>query len=73
MSENGLKELNLAIWNNDEVSRVTGYQLTDIKDCLFDLAEFISSNLSPNRLAGFDIEAIKKEEDFCQLPNNLEL
>lgn len=51
----GLKELNTDIWNNEVVSSVTGYSVLDIKDCLFDLAEFISSNLSPNRLENFDI------------------
>jgi hypothetical protein len=37
-----LKTLNLDIWNNEEVSIVTGYNITDIKECLYDLAFFIS-------------------------------
>jgi len=59
MTKSGKKEMNLDIWNNEQVTTITGYSITDIKDCLFDLAEFISMNLSPNRLADFDIEVVK--------------
>ena len=59
--------LNLDIWNNEEVATITGYGISDIKECLYDLAYFISSNLSPNRLAGFDIQAIKHVKPFDQI------
>lgn len=61
------KTLNVDIWNNEEVTAITGYTISDIKECLFDLAYFISSNLSPNRLAGFDIQAIKNSKPFDQI------
>ena len=66
-SKGKLRQLNLEIWNNEEVAAITGYGISDIKDCLFDLAHFISSNLSPNRLAGFDILAIKQIKPFDQI------
>jgi hypothetical protein len=49
------KMLNLDIWNNEDVVMLTGYSILDIKDCLHNLSQFISENLSPNRLAAFDI------------------
>lgn len=73
MGKKGLKELNTDIWNNERVASISGYSITDIKPCLFDLAEFISSNLSPNRLANFDIESIKTLEPFNDIPGNLGL
>ena len=66
------KILNMDIWNNEEVTAITGYSISDIKECLYDLAYFISSNLSPNRLAGFDIQAIKSVKPFDQIPDNLD-
>ena len=59
--------LNLDIWNNEEVTVITGYTISDIKECLFDLAEFISNNLNPNRLTFFDIKAIKSVKPFDQI------
>ena len=38
---------------------LTGYSINDLKECLYELATFISTNLQPNRLDTFDIEAIK--------------
>jgi hypothetical protein len=55
---NGLQEMNLDIWNNQNVHSMTGYSLEDIKPCLVELSQFICNNLSPNRLEGFDITSI---------------
>ena len=55
---NGLLELNTAIWNQ-EVASVSGYSFESIKPCIYDLAIFISNNLSPNRLASFNLETLK--------------
>ena len=35
-----------------------------IKEPLFQLADFIQKNLSPNRLEGFDIDQLKDLRDF---------
>ena len=35
-----------------------------IKQPLFDLSNFIKQNLTPNRLEGFNIDAIKDLKDF---------
>ena len=48
-------ELNTKIWNNEEVFNITNYSIDHLKKCMFDLALFISNNLSPNRLECFDI------------------
>lgn len=72
-AKNGKKELNTDIWNNEDVSSVSGYSITDLKDCLFDLGDFIATMLSPNRLENFDLEAVKNIEPFNQIPNNLGL
>jgi len=71
--KNGKKELNTDIWNNEDVTSISGYSINDLKDCLFDLSEFISTMLSPNRLESFDLDAIKKLEPFNEIPNNLGL
>lgn len=71
--KNKAKLLNTDIWNNESVTTITGYSIDDIKDCLYDLSFFISTHLSPNRLAGFDIQAIKALEPFNELPVNLGL
>ena len=55
-----LKPLNTDIWNNEEVTRVSGYTIVELRECLYLLAQFISSSLSPNRLESFDIEGIKQ-------------
>ena len=54
----GYLDLNLDIWNNSNVHQLTGYTLEDLKECLIDLSEFISTNLSPNRLETFDLSSI---------------
>lgn len=56
----GLMELNTSIWNNHNVHSLTGYSIEDIRQCLYDISIFISTNLQPNRLKSFDIEAIPK-------------
>lgn len=53
-----LLELNTDIWNNEEVHNITNYSIDNLKPCLLDLAEFISNNLSPNRLECFNIKDI---------------
>lgn len=68
-----MKLLNVELWNNEEVIGVTGYKISDFKDCLYELAEFISASLSPNRLKPFDIKAIKTIEDFDEIPTDLKL
>ena len=58
VSPEGLMELNTNIWNNHNVHSLTGYSIEDIRQCLYDISIFISTNLQPNRLKSFDIEAI---------------
>jgi len=60
----GLQEMNLAIWNNPHVRQLTGYTLKDIQQCLVELSQFICNNLSPNRLEGFDIPAILSATNY---------
>ena len=73
IGKKGLKELNTDFWNNDRIVGITGYSVLDLKICLYDLAEFIASNLSPNRLSDFDIEAIKTIEPYNDIPVNIGL
>jgi hypothetical protein len=65
--------MNTDIWNNERVVGITGYTIGDIKDCLYDMAEFIQTNLSPNRLENFDIETVKTLEPFNDIPEKLGL
>jgi len=39
-----------------------------LKDCLYDLATFMSQNLHPDRLKGFNVAAIKNITPFDQIP-----
>lgn len=64
VSAEGLMELNTNIWNNHNVHSLTGYAIDDIKHCLYDISIFISTNLQPNRLKSFDIEAILKLQKY---------
>lgn len=57
-------ELNTHIWNNHNVHSLTGYSIDDIKQCLYDISVFISTNLQPNRLKSFDIDAILKIQKY---------
>lgn len=59
MGSNSLLRMNTNIWNNRTVHDLTGYSVHDLQDCLYDLSIFIATNLQPNRLECFDIEAIK--------------
>ena len=40
----GVRQMNLKIWNTEEVHTVTGYSLEEIKKCLYDLSVLISNN-----------------------------
>lgn len=62
--KDGLKELNLYIWNNPMVHNVTGYSIESLKQPMFEMSDFIRNNLSPNRLEGFDVEAILNVEMY---------
>ena len=62
--KDGLQELNLEIWNNQTVHMMTGYTVDEIKDCLVELSQFICNNLSPNRLEGFDLNAIMTVQQY---------
>ena len=64
---NGVKLLNTDIWNNPEIVSLTGYSIEMVKEPLYHLSNFIKNNLTPNRLEGFNIEAIKDLKDF-ELP-----
>lgn len=66
-TQNGMKLLNTDIWNNPEIVSLTGYSIEMIKEPLYHLSNFIKQNLTPNRLEGFNIEAIKDLKDF-ELP-----
>lgn len=58
--------MNTDIWNNKTIAGVTGYSIEMLKESLYELSIFIKQNLSPDRLAGFDVEAIKDLKDFQQ-------
>ena len=55
--------MNTDIWNNLDMSSVTGYSFEMLKKALFELSMFIRNNLSPDRLAGFDIDSVLLVED----------
>ena len=59
------------MWTS-EMASVTGYSIMDLKDCLYNLASFISSSLSPNRLAVFDIQAIKDIQPCSEVEVDLD-
>ena len=61
---NGFLLLNTNIWNNTKVVGVTGYSISMIKEPLCALSKFIRENLTPDRLEGFDLEAILDLNDF---------
>ena len=56
--------MNTDIWNNVKVANITGYSIEMLKDPLYDLSMFIRQNLSPDRLAGFDIEECKLLKNY---------
>ena len=59
--------MNTNIWNNEAVHNMTGYSIEDIKECLITLANFISSNLQPDRLEGFNLEELKNLKLYAKL------
>ena len=69
----GNLKLNTDIWNNETMTTVTGYSIAVLRECLFDLATFMSQNLTPNRLKGIDLEAIRLLEPYNQIPQQLGL
>tara|TARA_B100000780_G_C20918309_1_gene365766 strand:+ start:481 stop:657 length:177 start_codon:yes stop_codon:yes gene_type:complete len=56
--------LNTDIWNNTEIVSLTGYSIEMIKEPLYHLSSFIKSNLTPDRLVGFNLEYIKELKDI---------
>lgn len=64
MGTNGLLRLNTDIWNNRTVHDLTSYSIQDLIECLYDLSVFISTNLQPNRLECFDVEALKTIQQY---------
>lgn len=58
--------INTDIWNNSNIAAVTGYTIEMLKQALFELSMFIRNNLSPDRLAGFDIDSVLEETDFVE-------
>lgn len=65
--------LNTDIWNNEEVFETTQYSMDHLKQCLHDLAAFISSSLSPNRLEAFYTKDILQIENYNKIPSNISL
>ena len=63
-TKNGQLILNTDIWNNPRVVSLTGFSILMIKEPLYQLAQFIRENLTPDRLEGFDLESILEVQDF---------
>jgi hypothetical protein len=57
--------LNLEVWNNNVVHKLTGKTVDHIRNCLMDLFHFIYNSLSPNRLENFDPISITKTKAYC--------
>lgn len=55
--------MNTDIWNNQNMTAVTGYTIQMLRQALFELSMFIRNNLSPDRLAGFDLDSVLLVED----------
>ena len=58
--------LNTDVWNNSTIAAVSGYTLEMLKQPLFESCMFIRNNLSPDRLAGFDIDSVLEVSDFTE-------
>uniref|UniRef100_A0A7S3IMY6 Uncharacterized protein n=1 Tax=Strombidium inclinatum TaxID=197538 RepID=A0A7S3IMY6_9SPIT len=54
-----LLKFNTRIWNNPRIATMTGYTMEMIREPLYKLAVFVQDNLNPNRLDGFDVEALR--------------
>ena len=52
------------MWNNAEIVKTTGYPMSTLKPCLYDLAFFARDSLNPNRLWCFDLESIRTIDDY---------
>ena len=57
-------QLNTDIWNNNDIKKVSGYSILDIKHCIYDSATYASNNLSPNHLENFNLDSILETEEF---------
>ena len=55
--------LNTDIWTETVVA-VSGYTLEMLKQPLFESCMFIRNNLSPDRLAGFDLKSVLEISNF---------
>ena len=61
---NPLLQVNTKIWNNQKVMENTGLTYTALKQCLYELANFIRESLVPDRLHTFDLQSILEADDF---------
>ena len=52
-----LRKFNTDFWN-ESIVETTCYQVADLRRCLHKLCSFVSENLSPDRLKGFDLDAL---------------
>ena len=51
-------ELQLDFWNCKKIHSLTDYSIVDLKECLYDLCDFMIEDLLPNRLEQFTIQSI---------------
>lgn len=51
----------------------TGYSMDQLKGSLFELSTFMSENLHPDRLRGYNLNAIKNITPYDQIPANVGL
>ena len=58
-----LLQVNTQIWNTQRVVENTGVKYSALKNCLFELANFIRESLVPDRMQGFDLQSILEEDD----------
>jgi len=59
-----LLQVNTQVWNNQQVLEVTGITYKALKQCLYELANYIRESLTPDRLYGFDLETILEADNF---------
>lgn len=50
--------MNTDIWNNEEVSKVTGYTIEMIKEPLLALCQHLQSEIKSSQLEDFNIDTI---------------
>ena len=63
-------QLNTDIWNNSYIVGLTGYTIEILKVPLYRLCLFIRENLTPDRLAQINLEAIQNVKNFEPDSNN---